>query len=73
MIGITVCNLAFIYSNNQSILYNATTLDSMQKLHTLAYHFCREDVAQKECIAIYVNTKQKFSDILTKCLPMRKG
>ena len=69
MMGIPVTNPAFVYVDNQLLLYNNVTLPSLtlkKKSNSIAYHFVREGCAMKEWICSYVRTHLNPSDILTK-------
>ena len=68
MMGITVTNPAFVYGDNQSLLYNVTLPSSTlkKKSNSIAYHFVREGCAMKKWICGYVRTHLNPSDILTK-------
>ena len=70
MMGIPVTNPAFIFGDNQSILWNTTVPDSTlkKKSSSVAYHFVREGVAKDEWRTAYVNTKANPSDVLTKMI-----
>ena len=71
MMGIRVNNPAFLYGDNQSVLWNVSVPDSMltKKSHSISYHFCREGCAREEWVAGYIHTGQNPSDLLTKNLP----
>ena len=71
MFGIHVDEPAFVYGDNQSVLWNTTIPDSMLKKKTasVSYHFVREGVSANKWRTTYVNTKENPSDILTKNLP----
>ena len=66
--GILVNNPTFIYSDNQSVLWNTTVPESSLKKKScaVAYHFYREGVARNEWLTAYVRTNLNPSDILTK-------
>ena len=68
MMGIPVTNPAFIFGDNQSVLWNTTVPDSTlkKKSSSVAYHFVREGVAKDEWRTAYVHTKRNPSDVLTK-------
>ena len=70
MMGFHVNNPAFIYGNNQSVLWNTTIPESSLKKKScaVAYHFCREGVSKLEWLTAYVETKLNPSDILTKSI-----
>jgi hypothetical protein len=67
MMGIPVTNPAFVYGDNQSVLYNVTLPSSTlkKKSNSIAYHFVREGCAMKEWICGHVRTHLNPSDILT--------
>ena len=62
---------AFIYGDNQSVLYNTSLPDSVlkKKSQGIAYHFVREGCAKDEWRTAYVNTHSNPADLLTKPLP----
>ena len=68
MMGIPVTNPAFVFGDNQSVLWNTTVPDSTlkKKSSSVAYHFVREGVAKNEWRMAYVHTKLNPSDVLTK-------
>ena len=68
MMGIPVNGPAYIYGDNQSVLFNAYIPDSTikKKSQSIAYHFTREGSARDEWITVYVNTNENESDLLTK-------
>lgn len=70
MMGVPVNNSAFIYGDNQSVLWNTTVPDSIlkKKSSAVAYHFVREGVARQEWLTTYVNTKENPSDVMTKMI-----
>ena len=71
MMGIPVRNTAFLYDDRKSVLWNVTVPDSMVKKNAygIAYHYCRQGCAKKECLAGYIKLEYNPSDILTKALP----
>jgi hypothetical protein len=79
MMGILVEGPAYIFGDNQSVLYNTSIPDSTlkKKSQSIAYHLIREDAAKDEWRMVYVNTHENEADLLTtKCLPSgpkRKG
>jgi len=74
MMGIQVQECAFIYGDNQSVLYNTTLPDSTlkKKSQSIAYHFVREGVARDEWRTTYINTNENPADLLTKPLSAEK-
>ena len=74
MMGIPVANPAFVYRDNQSVLWNTSVPDSTLKKRSssVAYHFVREGVAKREWITGYVNTSINPSDIMTKMVTNRE-
>ena len=68
MMGIPVTNPAFIFRDNQSVLWNTSVPDSTlkKKSSSVASHFVREGVARDEWRTSYVKTSDNHSDILTK-------
>ena len=73
MMGIPVTNPAFIYGDNQSVLWNTLVPDSTlkKKSLTVAYHFVREGVARNEWMTGYVNIAGNPPDVLTKTIANR--
>ena len=74
MMGIPVLGCAFIYGDNQSVLYNTSLPDSAlkKKSQSIAYHFVREGVARDEWRTAYINTHENPADLLTKPLSSEK-
>lgn len=72
--GLRVSNPAFIYGDNQSVLWNVAIPDSMlkKKSYGIAYHLCREGAAKEEWMFGYINTNDNLADGLSKCLPAGK-
>ena len=70
MMGIPVNNPAFVYGDNQSVLWNTTDPDSTlkKKSSSVAYHFVREGVAKGEWRTGYVKTTENPSDVMTKVI-----
>ena len=68
--GIPVNNPAYIFGDNQLVLWNTTVPDLMlkKKSNAICYHYVRKGVARDEWRTAYVNTKENPSDILTKPL-----
>jgi hypothetical protein len=71
MMGIPVNGPAYVFGDNQSVLYNTTIPDSTlkKKSQSIVYHFVREGVARDEWRTTYVNTHDSAADLLTKTLP----
>ena len=71
MMGIPILGPAYIYGDNQSVLFNTTMPESTlkRKSQSLCYHFVREGCAKDEWRTSYVNTKNNPADILTKAIP----
>ena len=69
--GIPLTHNAFIYGDNQSVLWNTTCPDSVlkKKNHSISFHYIREGCAASEWRTSYTNTAWNPSDLLTKCLP----
>ena len=70
MMGIPCEGPAYVYGDNQSVLYNTTIPDSTlkKKSQSIAYHFVREGCARNEWRTAYVNTHLNPADLLTKPL-----
>ena len=71
MMGIPVNNPCFIYGDNQSVLWNTTSPDSVLKKKTSAvvYHYVREGVSNDQWRTTYINISWNPADLLTKSLP----
>ena len=71
MMGIPVTNPAFIYGDNQSMLWNTSVPDSTLKKKPSSvayYHFVREGVTRNKWITGYVNTAGNPPDVSTKMI-----
>ena len=68
IMGIQCDCSAFIHGDNQSILANTNMPHSMLKRNSksIVYHFVGEVTARDEWRAIYINTNDNRSDLLTK-------
>lgn len=73
MMGVPVNNPAFVYGDNQSVLWNTSDPDSTlkKKSSSVAYHFVREGVAKDEWRTGYVKTSENPSDVMTKTITSR--
>ena len=73
MMGVPVTNPAFVYGDNQSVLWNTTDPDSTlkKKSSSVAYHFVREGVAKDEWRTGYVKTSENPLDVMTKVITSR--
>ncbi len=71
MMGIPCEGPAYIFGDNQSVLFNTSIPDSTlkKKSQSIAYHFIREGAARDEWRTAYVNTHLNPADLLTKPLP----
>ena len=69
--GIPCEGPAYVYGDNQSVLYNTSIPESTlkKKSQSIAYHFVREGCARDEWRTTYVNTNLNASNLLTKVLP----
>ena len=70
MMGIPMTHNAFVYGDNQSVLWNTTCPDSVlkKKSNSIAYHYVREGCAADEWRTSYCRTTWNPADLLTKCL-----
>ena len=70
MMGIPVNNPAFLYGDNQSVLWNTTVPESSLKKKSCAvvYHFCREGVSKLEWLTAFVRTNLNPSEIMTESI-----
>ena len=71
MMGIPMTHGAFIYGDNQSVLWNTTCPDSVlkKKSNSVAYHFVREGCSANEWKTTYCKTSWNPSDLMTKSIP----
>ena len=71
MMGIPMTHNAFVYGDNQSVLWNTSCPDSIlrKKHYGCYYHYIREGCASETWRTSYCTTKWNPSDILTKCTP----
>jgi hypothetical protein len=70
MMGIPCGEPAFVYGDNQSVLYNTSIPESTlkKKSQSIAYHMVREGSVRDEWRTVYVNTHLNPADLLTKPL-----
>ena len=68
--GIPSSMPSYIFGDNQSVLVNSPRPFSQlkKKSSSVAYHFVREGVAQKEWLVTYINTQEILADLLIKPL-----
>ena len=71
MTGIPVNGPAYIYGDNQPVIFNTYIPDYNLKKnsHSISYQFTREGAAKDEWRTAYVNTNENESDLLMKQLP----
>ena len=71
MMGIPCVGNAYVYGDNQSVLYNGSLPDSTlkKKSNSIAYHFVREGCARDEWRLAYISTHDNVADLMTKPLP----
>ena len=71
MMGIPCVGNAYVYGDNQSVLYNGSLPESTlkKKSNSIAYHFVREGCARDEWRLAYISTHDNVADLLTKPLP----
>ena len=69
--GILVIEYTYIYGDNKSVLVNLAIPHSQlkKKSNSVAFHHAREGSALDEWRAIYINTHENITDLLTKNLP----
>jgi hypothetical protein len=72
-LGVKVEHATFMFGDNLGVVQNATIKDSLlKKKHVaIAYHKVRESAAAGIIHPMKINTKDNFSDILTKSLTQR--
>ena len=70
MMGIPVNGPAYIYGDNQSVIFNTSipNYTLKKKSQSIAYHFTRGGAERDEWRTAYVNTNENESDLLTKQL-----
>ena len=70
MMGVPVNGPAYIFGDNQFVLANTSSPDSMLKKKSLAigYHYARKGCAMDEWRIAYVNTHENMADMMTKPL-----
>ena len=58
MVGVPVDRPTYVYGDNMSVIYNTSKPESRlkKKSSSICYHFVREAVAIKECLATHVPT-----------------
>ena len=68
--GIPLDEPAFLFGNNQSVMYNtanpASTLK--KKINSIRFHHVRDGVARDEWRIAYVNTHKNLAYLFTKTL-----
>ena len=71
MMGVPIDGPSYMYSDNQSVLWNTSKPESTlkKKSKPIAYHFVRECVAREELLTGYVKSIENRADLLTKPLP----
>ena len=70
MMGVPIDGPTYVYGDNMSVLHNTTNPEStLKKFNSIAYHLVRESVAMDEMRTAYVETKDNYADLMTKCLP----
>ena len=70
MMGVPIDGPSYIFSDNQSVLYNTSRPESTlkKKSNSIVYHLLREAMAMGELLNAYVESKNR-ADLLTKVLP----
>ena len=70
MFGIPVTEPAFVHGDNQSVLCNKTTPQSVlkKKPNEIHFHFLREGCARDEWRMAYINTHLNVADLMTEPL-----
>jgi hypothetical protein len=71
MMGVPIDGPTYVFCDNQSVVANTTTPESMlkKKSNAIAYHAVREAVAMGEIIIAYISTDENVADLMTKVLP----
>ena len=71
MFGIQVEHPAYVFGDDQSVLFNSSKPHSVLKNESsrISYHFVRERVTKNEWRTTYLNTHLNPSEMCTKSLP----
>jgi hypothetical protein len=68
MMGVSIAGPTYVYGDNMSVMHNTQQPESTLKKKNLSicYHAVREAVAMGEILTSHVQTKNNFSDLMTK-------
>ena len=71
MMGVPLDGPAHIRADNMSVVHNTSNPASTlkKKSNSIAYHYCRERVAQGVAVVGYTPSAQNLADMLTKSQP----
>ena len=74
MFGIPIEGATNMFCDNEAVYKNASTPESVlhKKHHSIAYHYCRSQVAMCVGRLAKEDTKTNLADLFTKCLPATK-
>ena len=70
MFGIPIEGPANLYCDNEAVYKNVSLPDSVlnKKMHSIAYHYCRENVANGTARVAKEDTETNLADIFTKVM-----
>ena len=70
MMGIPVEDPSFVYGDNLSVIRNTSRPESMlkKKSNSVAYHYCREQVAMGAALTAHISSGENVSDLCTKVI-----
>ena len=70
MFGVPMEGATNIFCDNEAVYKNSSTPESTlnKKQHSIAYHYCRSNVAMGVCRLAKEDTKTNLADLFTKCL-----
>ena len=71
MFGVPLEGPTNMFCDNEAVYKNASTPESVlnKKQHSIAYHYCRSNVAMGVCRLAKEDTKTNLADLFTKTLP----
>ena len=74
MMSVKIEGPTCIYGDNQFVMYDIYKPESVlkKKSNSICYHFIRQAIVMKECLATHVPTARNFADMLTKALYSKK-
>jgi hypothetical protein len=71
MMGVPIDGPTYTYVDNQSVVKNTSTPESVlrKKSNAIVYHAVREAVAMGELVIAFIPSRQNIADLMTKVLP----